>query len=176
MLKTALSAATLSLALLGSTAQAATVTVDVQSAANSTGGGTGLATGLLLTIGQLFTVTANLADTWSLGANDPGCTRESNANGLTACFGNYTQGNLSTLYGTLVGQIGVGGNFFVVGASFSGPAGAAGELFLYNWDSNTGDNSGSIQATISLVPLPAGGLLLLGALGGIAALRRRKAA
>lgn len=41
-----------------------------------------------------------------------------------------------------------------------------------------GDNVGAILSSVSLaaVPLPAGGLLLLGALGGIAALRRRKAA
>lgn len=39
-----------------------------------------------------------------------------------------------------------------------------------------GDNIGAVlsSVTLSAVPLPAGGLLLLGALGGIAALRRRK--
>ena len=41
-----------------------------------------------------------------------------------------------------------------------------------------GDNQGAIlsSVTLSAVPLPAGGLLLIGALGGLAALRRRKAA
>ena len=41
-----------------------------------------------------------------------------------------------------------------------------------------GDNVGAVlsSVTLSAIPLPAGGLLLLGALGGIAALRRRKAA
>ena len=34
---------------------------------------------------------------------------------------------------------------------------------------------GTIDLSVAAVPLPAGGLLLLGALGGIAALRRRKA-
>lgn len=34
----------------------------------------------------------------------------------------------------------------------------------------------SVNATVSPVPLPAGGLLLIGALGGLAALRRRKMA
>lgn len=44
--------------------------------------------------------------------------------------------------------------------------------------SSTSDYGGPILDNVSLaaVPLPAGGLLLLGALGGIAALRRRKAA
>ena len=173
MFKTLLSASALSLALLSGAASAATVTVE--SAANSTGGGSGKSTGLFLTIGQMFSVTASTADTWSLGSNDPGCTRESNADGLTACFGNYTQGNLSALYGTLVGQI-AGGDFFVIGSTFLGAASAAGELLLFNFDSNQGDNSGEIAVTVSSVPLPAGGLLLLGALGGIAALRRRKTA
>ena len=172
--KSLIAAAVLGLSLTGA---ASAATLDVQSAANSSGGGVGLATGLILSLNQMFSVTADVLDTWSLGANDPGCTRESNADGLTACFGNYSQANLSALYGTLVGQIGVGGDFFVLGSNFSGPAAAVGELFLYNWDSNTGDNSGSIEATVTAaIPLPAGGLLLLGALGGIAALRRRKTA
>jgi len=38
------------------------------------------------------------------------------------------------------------------------------------------DRTYSLQATVAAVPLPAGGLLLIGALGGLAALRRRKMA
>ena len=38
----------------------------------------------------------------------------------------------------------------------------------------TGDGFGVDGVRIALVPLPAGGLLLLGAIGGLAALRRRK--
>lgn len=41
----------------------------------------------------------------------------------------------------------------------------------------TGANvADSLQITVAAVPLPAGGLLLIGALGGLAALRRRKMA
>lgn len=170
MIRTGLIAAAMSLGLVGA---ASATTVTVESAANSSGGGVGLATGFVLAAGDAFQVWANIRDTWSLGNNDPGCTRESNADGLTACFPAYNQGNLTTRYGTLVGQIG-SGDFFVVGSHFSGTALTSGELHLYNWDSNTGDNSGSIAAKLGAVPLPAGGLLLLGALGGIAALRRRK--
>lgn len=159
---------------MGTAASAATVTVD--SMANSTTGGTGALTGVFLTIGQAFTVTAGLLDTWSLGSNDNSCTRESNADGLTTCTYNpYTQGGLTTAYGKLVGQIN-GGNFFAIGTNYSGFAGATGQLLLFNFDSNKSDNSGEIVATVTAVPLPAGGLLLLGALGGIAALRRRKSA
>ena len=174
MLKTILSASALSLALLSGAASAATVTVD--SKANSTTGGTGLATGVLLTVGQLFSVTASATDTWSLGGNDAECNREGNADGLTDCdqYNPYVSpSGLTAPYGTLVGQIG-GGDFFVIGTNFRDKAVAAGELFLFNFDSYEGDNTGSIVATVA-VPLPAGGLLLLGALGGIAALRRRKA-
>jgi hypothetical protein len=152
---------------------ASAVTVTVQSAANSTGGGVGLATGFFLTLGQMFNVTADPLDTWSLGANDPGCTRESNANGLTACFGNYSQNGLIALYGSLVGQI-AGGNFFLIGSNFSGTAGATGELLLFNFDSNTGDNSGQIVANISAVPVPPALALLGTGLIGLGALARKK--
>jgi hypothetical protein len=174
MLKSAGLATTL---VFGLATGAHAATVNVDALANSSGGGVGLATGVILAVGQFFSVTADVLDTWSLGPNDPGCTRESNADGLipTPCYSTYTQGNLNALYGTLVGQIGVGGDFFVVGSVLNANAGAAGELFLYNWDSDFATNSGSIAATISTVPLPAAGLLLLGALAGLGALRRRKA-
>jgi hypothetical protein len=38
----------------------------------------------------------------------------------------------------------------------------------------TGRGNAGLQMTVASVPVPAGGLLLIGALGGIAALRRRK--
>jgi hypothetical protein len=151
---------------------AGAVTVTVQSAANSTGGGIGLATGVFLTAGQNFTVTANPLDTWSLGSNDP-CTRESNADGLTACYGTYSQNGLIALYGSLVGQIG-SGSFFLLGSNFSGPATGTGQLFLYNFDSNTGDNSGEIVANISAVPVPPALALLGTGLIGLGALARKK--
>ncbi len=49
---------------------------------------------------------------------------------------------------------------------------------VLSFQNNGGDNVGAVLTSVTLaaVPLPAGGLLLLGALGGFAALRRRKTA
>lgn len=47
---------------------------------------------------------------------------------------------------------------------------------VLSFENAGGDNVGAVLSGVSLaaVPLPAGGLLLIGALGGLAALRRRK--
>ncbi len=168
--------------LLASTAAAgaATVSVLVEAEANSSAGiGVGKTTGVILTAGDVFSVSADPLDTWTLGDGP----RTGNADGLSfSIFGNYTQGGLSTLFGTLVGRIG-SGDFFRIGLTFAGPATSTGELLLYNWDSNSGDNSGSILATIETTvvantPLP-GALLMFGSgLLGLGSLRRkwRKAA
>jgi hypothetical protein len=124
---------------------------------------------VFLTLGQNFTVTVDPNDLWNAGA----LPRWSNADGLTAPrvavlgdesgeapgtvigqdFGLWTQGLVSLSFGTLVGKIGAG-DFFGIGTSFSGPANATGELKLYYWDSNNGDNTQFVTATISAVPEP----------------------
>ena len=172
MLKTAILAATLALPL-AAPALAATVTRDVKAKEHSSTPGLGLATGIQVKAGDTLSIFADPRDFWSLGSEDP-CTRTSDANGLTACYGMYTQGNLTANYGTLVGRIGTGA-FFVVGTLFDKTVTETGELFLYAWDSNDFDNSDSIQVTISAVPLPAGGLMLIGGLGALTLLRRRRA-
>src|SRR5262245_60758939 len=103
--------------LAGSSARA--VTVDAF--ANSSSGGSGEATGVVLTAGQAFTVTVALNDLWSAGA----LPRWSNADGLIvplvatgsdesgetagtvigSIFPLWTQDGFTAPYGSLVGQI-----------------------------------------------------------------------
>ena len=178
------------------TSSARAVTVDVFAQANSSTGGAGALTGISLTFGQAFTVSAELTDLWNAGP----LPRWSNADGLIAplfatgsddsgqlagtqigsIFSFYTQDGFTAAYGSLVGQIGSGA-FFLVGTNFSGTANATGQLSLYYWDENNGDNTGSIAATISAsaVPGPIVGAGLPGvvmALGGLIAWRRRRMA
>ena len=185
----AISAFAASLVLAGS-AGAANIVVDAMG--NSSSGGVGAVTGLSLTAGQGFTVTVDPNDLWSAG----GLPRWSNADGLThdtfatgsdesgqaagvqigTDFGLWTENGLSAPYGTLVGDI--GGVFQVLGANFSGPAWATGDLTLYYWDSNNGDNSQFITASVNgAVPEPATWALMLGGFGLVGlTLRGRKAA
>jgi hypothetical protein len=183
--------ATVLAALLPAGAYAGSITIGVFAAANSTSGGVGAAAGTV-NAGDLITISANTNDLWNAGA----LPRWSNADGLTgillatgtdesgqaagvqigANFGLHNQHGLSLPFGTLVGEI--AGNFFDVGTFFSGPALASGTLNLYYWDSNSGDNTDSINVTVrtpdGTAPAP-GALALLGL--GLAAmgLARRNA-
>jgi len=163
----------------------------VDSAANSSTGGTGLNTGLTYSAGDVLTVSAALDDLWSAGA----LPRWSNADGLTgplfatgtdesgaaagtqigASFGTWSQAGLSAPYGSLVGRL--GGVYQLLGTNFSGPAWASGTLELFYWDSNNGDNSGRVTAHIAAagVPEPASWALMLGGFGMVGgALRSRR--
>nr|WP_312014515.1 PEPxxWA-CTERM sorting domain-containing protein [Bradyrhizobium sp. AUGA SZCCT0283] len=167
--------------------------VVVNAFTNSSSGGAGVSTGVLLTVGQIFTVDVNPNDLWNAGA----LPRWSNADGLKVklfatgadeslqplgtligdIFPLWTQDGLTTAYGTLVGKIGAG-NFFAIGTHFSGPANATGELKFYYWDSNNWDNTQFVTATISAVPEPSTwAMMILGFAGiGFLAYRRRNQA
>ena len=174
-------------ALIAATSANAVV-FNVSAMANSSTGGAPLAT-IALTAGQAYTVTSSTDDLWSAGA----LPRFSDANGLVADrfatasddsgqpvgtqiganFGLYTQDGFSAPFGSLIGRIGT--SYTLLGSNFAGTASSAGVLELFYWDSNNGDNSGSIAVDVSLVPEPASWALMIGgfAMTG-AALRRRR--
>lgn len=189
-LKNTLSA--LALATLSAAASASTF--EVKAFDNSTSGGVGVAT-LALTAGQQFSVSVATDDLWNAGA----LPRWSNANGLNTdlyytattdtqvpaytvgtwiggnIYGTWTQNGLTAAYGTLVGQFG-SGSFFSIGTSYTGYASATDTLKLFYFDSNYGDNSGSIMATVTAVPEPETYALLLAGLGLMGAVARKRKA
>jgi hypothetical protein len=182
-LQAALLVATTALPVAAPVATAATVNVSAYQ--NSSTGGVGAVAGVL-NAGDAFSITVDPLDLWSAGA----LPRWSNAHGLTGnlfatgsdesgqAIGLHSQGNDSAAFGTLVGRIG-GGDYFVVGTTFNGVAVAGGQLELFYWDKNFGDNSQLITATVStsVVPLPAAAwLFIAGALGMVGVTGRRRSA
>lgn len=154
--------------------------------------GTGLST-VSLAAGQSFSVSVDPSLLWAAGDE----LRWSNADGLVGdlfatgsdasgkaagtqigmSFGNLTQGSLAAPYGALVGQIG-GGDFFLVGTSYSGQAASAGMLKLFYWDSGNADNIGSITASVNVAAVPEPGTyaLMVGGLGLVGWMARRRRA
>jgi len=169
---------------------AATTTYNVKAYENSTSGGVGLEVDVFA--GNTFSILASSSDYWNAGA----LPRWSNANGLTGdliasgvadvtgdnpgaefdlvgvAFPNWTQNGLTAPYGTLVGQFG-SGDFFKVGTSYTGVA-TANKLKLFYFDSNYGDNSGSIKVRVTAVPEPETYAMLLAGLGVIGFMSRRR--
>ncbi len=179
IVRAALTAATMSLATLVVTPSASATVFIVDAFANSSSGGTGVAT-FNVTAGEPFRVSVNPLDLWNAGP----LPRWSNANGLTGnllatglddsldapgtligvVFPLWTQDGLTAPYGSLVGEI--GGVFKFLGTSFNGPAWASGTLTLYYWDSNFEDNTQFISADVgvdapSVLSIVAAGLFSL---------------
>jgi len=114
--------------------------------------------------GQTFTVSSSTNDLWSAGA----LPRFSDADGLIAfrlataqddsgvqpgtqiggTFGSLTIGNFTAPFGALVGE--VAGQRVLVGANGTITAPATGTLSVGYWDSNAGDNTGSIAFNFGL--------------------------
>lgn len=190
--KITLLATALAFVLSNGVANATAVTVDAL--LNSTGGGSGASVSVFS--GNSFSVSVNSLDLWSAGA----LPRWSNANGIDGpdllatgspdtngdnpgvsagtvigsdIFGNWTQGGLNAPFGSLVGSFDGGTNFFNIGTSFSGTA-ASNTLNLYYFDSNNGDNIGSIIANVSAVPEPETYAMFMAGLGLMGFMARRR--
>lgn len=136
------------------------VQVVVQALGNSFTGGT-LVPVFDVVQGQTITVSSSTNDLWSAGF----LPRFSDGDGLIAfrlataqddsgvqpgtqigaAFGNLTIGNFSAPFGALVGQI--GNQNVLIGANGTVTAPATGTLSVGYWDSNAGDNTGSIAFT-----------------------------
>ena len=126
----------------------------VKAREHSVSGGVGLDTGILLRPGQVVHICANPNDRWSAGVTD----RVSNANGLGnplgGNFGLYTRGLQSFLYGSLVGSLDGGKSFFGIGTNLTMTILTKGTLTLHYWDSNRGDNSGTVRVLVNVYTGP----------------------
>lgn len=171
-------------------ASAATFLVEAEEHSIDSGAGTGLATGLFFTVGDLLTISSSTDDLWSAGA----LPRFSDGSGLVgprlatatddsgqpvgtligSDFGSLNLLGFGAPYGSLVGRFD-DGTFQLFGANFAGAAAGTGQLTLFYWDTFTSDNFGEIAFDIgAAVPEPAAWALLLvgfGLVGG--AMRRR---
>ena len=166
---------------------ASATAIVVKAYENSTGGGTGASTGVILTSGQNFSVSVNAGDLWNAGA----LPRWSNADGLTGNLFATGTDDSGAVAGTLIGQnfglygpfaygalVGsINGVYQLIGTNFNGPAWGNGELLLHYWDSNFGDNTEFITANVMGVPEPATWALMISGFGLVGAtLRRRRLA
>jgi hypothetical protein len=150
-------------------ASAGSLTVSVDSLINSIGGGVAKSTGVDLSGGEAFTVTVPTSEIWNNSFGDP--SYDADADGNT--FQTLTVGDFTAAIGSLVGKIG-SGDYFKVGTDFSGVANAAGELELFYWDSDSYNNIGAVDATISAVPEPTSLALIGAGLAMFGLSRRRK--
>lgn len=165
-----ISRAVIGAALLAITGLAAAATVTVNANADSLGTSNGIDTGVYLTNGGAFTVTVPTNEIWN---NSGGASAyDSDADGHSDQI--YTIRGLTDSIGSLVGQIGDGA-YFNVGTDFSGIASGSGDLKLFFFDTDTGNNPGQVTATISAIPEPANLALMGLALGAFALARSRKA-
>lgn len=123
---------------------------EIKAKENSITGGRPLDTEIKVKPGDLLVVTASPDDTWSAGPAD----RTSNANGLGntlgGAYGMYASGAHRFLFGSLIGTFDDGKTYFGVGTYLAMTILTEGVLKFVYWDGFSGDNSGSVKATVQL--------------------------
>lgn len=132
---------------------------------------------------RVFTFTANSSQL-PLSIRSVNLTLKSVGGSISGFFMKLSNGVTPDVFVNIIPAAILDGNGNTVGFSltgvienaFSDPDGLTQTLTI-GWDdiSLSGRNAIQISVQVSAVPLPAGGLLLIGAIGGLAALRRRKA-
>jgi MYXO-CTERM domain-containing protein len=129
-----------------------------------------LDTGIVLAVGDTLDITA-------IGSWNGGACGVFDANG-TSCFG--IEGTTGINYYSLIGKIGANASFdntwFKVGTNYSSTAATAGTLYLAFLDSDSGNNSGFVTATVTTVPEAGTWAMMLAGLAGVAAVSRRRPA
>lgn len=166
-------------AILAACGMAGAAVVSVSAYTNSISGGSPASTGVSLVAGESFAVSVDPAQLWNFSGGEAFAT--TNADGSTYYFIATNPDGTTFLghIGSLIGQIDSGlpdaGDYFQLGTTFAGVATSSGVLNLFYGDSDFSNNSGAVQASISVVPEPSAALLLLAGLGAIGAMRRRHA-
>lgn len=164
-------------------------TATVDALANSTTGGTALDSGVVLIAGRAYRLTQAPNDLWSSGA----LPRFSDGNGIVprdavlgddsgqapgtqigGTFPDYSQGNLTARYGSVVAVLSTPNTFQFLGSGNTFVAQESGVLNLGYFDSNFEDNAGTISFGISAVPEPATWAFMILGFGAVGATMRRR--
>jgi hypothetical protein len=166
---------------IASSSFAATYDFTTDAYANSTANGdaagaTSFEGALNLTAGEAFTVSTDANQFWHGAFEWDGnyAMLTSNADGAaTMAYAPYINGIGYVAVGTLVADI--NGDYRIIGAGTrSFTAWGTGQLEFHYADINTGDNSGSVSSTVTVVPEPGTIGMLLAGLAAIGAVSRRR--
>ncbi len=127
---------------------------DVHAKVHSLSGGALLDTGIKLQIGDTLTLGVDAQDLWSIIWNDSNW-KAINAKGIAesngSVYGLLSAKNFAFTYGSLVGTLNGGTTYFPIGTYLKGTVLTPGTLSLLCWDSDKGNNMGSVRTFVNVV-------------------------